>query len=360
MIPSEVLINVLQEGNKVRLHGIDGYTRKEAANLIGIKQLTQLDVDVSKYTNLACWMLENTTKTNILNQKEFSSSLLGTNFQPGEYEQEQVTDALAKTRIGKQTAEYVLDVLANGKSLNDLPIPKHKHENVRQACQNIVADLNNGSNRQKFVLEGFKKTLSKKLQYFSPAFFLQVITYSSRNRIEKLFNGEGKLSTPEIAMVQIATLMNDKKLLAFEAAVYEILKTIEDFRYERYVQIRKLSVLLTDTGDCDNFPLWLRFFDQDSRSQFPELELLSEVYENILKLNKLSADAIREAYREKCGANKRISIFDFAKAKKILDEKKFNMSEVHRKVQPKTDVANFHRSYKTWQQKWKKHEYWKD
>ncbi|MBD3821873.1 MAG: hypothetical protein IE914_06415 [Thiotrichales bacterium] len=348
---------ILEKGKKIRLNGLKGLSRKEVANAIGVRQLTQMDVATTRTMDIACWMLGTLNKSALEQHLELASVLIGANYTPGCMDSEHFDQLADKTRLSPNVKALVKRVLVDGLEtlkLTDEGVKYSQLEIVRQGCQTINLLHNRFTPSSAEQVRNFERKMSGRLKKIRPDFMIQVLIQCSANRIESMKNGKAVLTPPESALLNLATLIPEAELAKMEEAVADILTEIETFRYERYVQIRKLFPLIYED---EKLPLWFKIFDHDARAQFPPLDQLAKTYELLKPLFEKKADEIRKEFYKRAEEGKRIGIFDMAKTHKMVI-KGVSINNAHKRVQPETDLSIFKRSYQAWLDKWAYTPYW--
>jgi hypothetical protein len=357
MTPVKTINQILAKGQEIRQNGLKNLTRKAVANAIGVRQLTQMDVATTQTMDLACWMLGTLKKSELEQHMESASVLIGANYKPGTLTSEHFDELASKTRLSPNVKAMVKRVLVDGVEPLQLVDEGVKHPQiavVRQGCQTITLLGNQFALTTVQQVDQFTRKMTGRLERISPEFMIQILIQCSANRIENMKADTAVLTPPESALLNLATLIPESELAKLEEAVADILNEIETFRYERYVQIRKLFPLIY--GD-EKLPLWFKIFDHDARAQFPPLAQLAESYELLKPLFAKSADEIRKEFYKCAEEGKRIGIFDMAKTHKMV-EKGVNINDAHKRVQPETHLSIFKRSYQVWLEKWSYEPYW--
>ncbi|WP_127471923.1 hypothetical protein [Thiomicrorhabdus aquaedulcis] len=299
---AEKTINyILSEGTAVYECGLSSYSRVQLGRLLGLSQPKQFDRLLVQF-KLGCWML------GLLNEKALES---------------------------------------HSKFINQHVLVESKEEGGQLRTQPL------------FDVHAIIKKLEPRLKIVSPEFFIQLLNEASLDRMENMLKNEATLFPSELANLNLMTLIPLESFRSFEAAVAEMLQTIERFRFEYNVLIKSLSSLFVDDDHTEKSLFWLKFFDHDSRSRAPTLSELIMVYERVKVLNEMSSDAIRELLKSKRPEMQRVRVFEVGKIKRLMDKEGINLVDVHHRLGMHCDIAQLYRVYQKWVKEGVYVEYWK-
>ncbi|GAB6071564.1 hypothetical protein JCM30760_26620 [Thiomicrorhabdus hydrogeniphila] len=347
------------EAAKIHQEGVKGYSRIKTARLLGLSQLIQFDKQKTLRLDVGCWMLGQLNEKQIKKQDEFVNTYVLPVPLPGEVKDKGLLEeVLSESRITDAFKPVIIEILYEGKGVNEVGLSGVKKQNLMKILETTKAALLQKMGKN-YPASAFIQPLEGKLKCMSPWFFIQFITQSSGDKINRIAKTELFLDANEIATVHLATIMPREKLAIYESAVCEMLSHIERFRHEYDVLIKKMAPLLIESSTPMKPPLWISFFDHDSRARTPGLVDLTTVYNKARILSDLSADQIREKLKEVYGENSRVRINQFGETKRVMDKTGLSLSEIHKKLGFKSDVALFYRSFKKWEKDSSYTEYWR-
>jgi hypothetical protein len=350
---------IIADAGKVHANGAEGYTRAQTARLLGLNQMLQFDKQKTLRLDVGCWMLSQLSKAGLEAQENFINEFVLPQSTPGEAKDLDVLNStLDKSRVKDALRQIVIDVLHHGKSVKETGLTGIKKQNLQKVLEGIKADLNKSSGKS-YPISKLSFRLGDKLKEISPLFFIQFVTQSSKDRIERVLEGEAALEGNELATLYLATLLPKSKLGDFEAVVAAMLRGIERFKFDYYILIKKLSPILVEGSNPVKPPLWVQFFDHDSRAKAPRFTDLFAVYQKVQDLKKLSSEEIRKKLQEFHGKDSRIRVFQFGKVDKMVESGECTLSEAHKRINSTVDVGQFYRTYKKWQNEWSYIEYWR-
>ncbi len=351
---------IVADASKIHLEGVDGYTRAQTARLLGLNQMSQFDTQKTLRLDVGCWMLSQLSKSGLAELSHFINDYVLPHSEPGEVKDLALLEsALEKSRVSDALKKVVIDVLHHGKTVKEIGVTGVQKQNLQKVLEGVKFDLNESLGKA-YPVSKLSFRLGDRLKEISPSFFIRFITQSSKDRTERVLEGDASLEGNQLATLYLATLLPKSKLADFESVVLEMLKTVEKFRFDYYILIKKLSPILIEGSDPVKPPLWIQFFDHNARSKAPSLMELFSVYQEIEELKNLSSDEIRKKLHEIYGKDSRTRVFQFGKVAKMVDSKECTLSEAHKRINSTVDVGQFYRAYKKWQNEWSYIEYWRD
>ena len=187
--------------------------------------------------------------------------------------------------------------------------------------------------------------------------FLMFALGLSRKKMNGLLDGSISMTQPIIMQVFILNLIKESFIAKnIEKEVFDKLSYIEEFRYSRYIRIRKLSPFFIK-GTCKKQPLWIRFFDHSDTSLFPNYGKILTVYNLIKSLDGKTDKTIQKDFQSICGKGEKLNIFRFGEIKQLL-ETGISMADAKRKIHPELEATSFYNLYKRWSKNWVKTDYW--
>lgn len=354
----KLLTEISQAAEIVQVNGINDYSRVETARMLGLNQMTQFDKQKTLRLDLGCWFLAQLSKSQLEDQKNFVNTCLFPSFTPGEIENlVMLKELLDSSRIKQDYHLVIIGVLHEGKDLDDFGFKGTQKQNLIKALESIKSRFNETEGKG-YNIDRLLAKIDAKLDKLSPEFFIQLVTQSSKERVKGIVNGDKAMLPNELATVYAAGLMPESRMAVFERDVVNALQSVECYRYENYILIKKLSPVLVDIENPVKPPLWVRFFDHDVRSKAPLLKDLHKVSMGIEHISGKKASEVRAALDEIYGPNSRARIYPFSKTKEMVDGGA-SLFEAHRKLDPDVDVGQFYRAYEKWIKEWHYNEYWK-
>ncbi len=351
---------IIADASKIHLQGVDIYTRAQTARLLGLNQMSQFDTQKTLRLDVGCWMLSQLSKSGLAELSQFINEYVLPHSKPGEVKDLALLEsALSKSRVSDVLKKVVIDVLYHGKTLKEVGVTGVKKQNLQKVLEGVKFDLNEQLGRA-YPVSKLSFRLGSRLKEISSSFFIRFLTQSSQDRVIRVLEGDASLEGNQLATLYLATLLPKSKLGDFEAIVVEMLRTVEKFRFDYYILIKKLSPILIEGSDPVKPPLWIQFFDHNTRSKAPSLVELFTVYLEIEELKNLSSDEIREKLHDIYGKDSRTRVFQFGRVSKMVEGGECTLSEAHKRINSTVDVAQFYRAYKKWQNEWSYIEYWRD
>lgn len=330
-------------------------SKTDIALYLGIRKISQLDDRNYDRPLIALGLFKKLKQRQLQSHRDFCSSLLAINFKPGSLSEEDFNAALLQTKISKPVAEIAKKILVRGIDPNSFS--NQDKQKAIYSCQSLIIEARGGNkSHQDQVFNDLRIKLSLIDSSFNFNFLLGILTHTSHKQIQKVTDAKLTLGTMDLAFLSLLVNLDNQVFKSFIDSLESMLKTIEKFRYKRYLTIKSLEDFLPEVPIRS-----LKFFDQDDVSiAFPAYKDTLQVVETILSLGELKADEIRARFAEltkNTPVKRRFRVFDFYLAKKLLEQGK-NLREAQEKLQPNTDVANFYRAYKKWSSSWEYRKYW--
>ncbi len=127
-----------------------------------------------------------------------------------------------------------------------------------------------------FDVHAIIKKLEHRLKIVSPEFFIQFLNEASLDRMENMLKNEATLFPSELANLNLMTLIPLESFRSFEAAVAEMLQTIERFRFEAFADKAELDTLIADVREYDKTIKDLDFDDDDAVDNWTDNHPLSK------------------------------------------------------------------------------------
>lgn len=346
-------------GAKINSNGLENFSRYQTARLLGLSQISQFDNPKTLRLDIGCWMLGELSGELLISQQEFVDEYIFPLTEPGSVSDLDIlTDVVSSSRVNDQTKKIIIDHLHCGDSIDNAGLTAIQKQNLKKALENVGEKLK-VSLGQGFSIGKLLPRLQDRLKVLSPSMFIQILSEASLDRTERVLSGEVNLESNELATIYLATLIPTESLRHFEEIIAEMLGTIEQFRHDYYVLIKKLSPLIVEGSGPNNPPFWIRFFDHDKRAKAPSMTDLITVYQGVKDLSEKSSEEIKSELREHFGENSRVRVFELGKVSNLIKSKNISLSEAHRELKLTVDIAQFYRTYKAWEKESAYTEYWK-
>ncbi|MBN2864944.1 MAG: hypothetical protein JXK16_02945 [Thiotrichales bacterium] len=355
--PGKYILRLIEDGERVFKEGLPSLSRKQVANLVGVKQLTLFDRNPPKLTFIACGLLSRLTEKNLHKMVGFSDALHGKDYVPGCLSESQFLNLAKETRLGEETLGYARSILVGGLTLDSIGVPSPKRDKVLQGCAAIYSADPTVTERYTATFIDFLEA-DLGLTKITNRFLLQVLASTSKRYIDSLRSDSVRHHISIFFLARIIILSNKSDLIGIESDIYELLSTIESFKHRKNVFINRLYPFINPETGCNKAPPWVSFLDHSEMSETPSIPEMIQLYNLVKSLDKKPVDKVRAEYRAICGASKKMGIFDFQKAHDLITNEGLTIGAAHQRLQPETDGSIFNRSYKIWRSGHRYTPYW--
>jgi hypothetical protein len=352
---------VNQTAEQITGSGINGYTRFQTANMIGINKMVAFDKRQTRTFALALWMLSTLKEKQLQQHYDFiCKTVMRTPVVPGEidkdHHEEVVRIIKEEIRSNEEMAEKTIRFMIQGESLESQGITGAKKQNVTAKIQVVTFRLKQTIGEIPGITN-FVDALGSKLEIVNPEMMLALITQSAPSRI----NARNAWLTPhEVSLCQIAASMPGSHFKALELFYDQSLERIEAFRHEHFTLIRKVYPVLMGEQPGKDAPYAAKFFDHDEKAKAPSIDELAKLSSMVDEYDSLQPGLFREKLDEHYGDNKRIRYSALGRAKQLLDSGQVaSMYEAHERADKSMDKGQFYRLYKNWELKSKFKPYWR-
>lgn len=356
---------VLRQGDDTIAHGYKGYSRKETAELLGLRRMTQFNPDKNSILILAAWALSSLSKTEIrahqaFMEKHFFINLDFDNLPVIEDCSKTVMAQLSTPKKGKGASDkiksLVVGAICENKPLLGQGLTSSALEQARQSCKTVLTDtIGDVSCAFDNSISALQIKLDRKI---NSRVFLELALNASPIRIRECLEGQAVLYPNEIALINILSQLKTEVLWQLVEFFIEILSRIERFKCQNYIPVKNLAPFLKYKGVKNT--KFLSYFDRAEMVTPPEFLELVNLNALISEMKSLPTSKVNEILQGDSSKKPRKGtiLTPMSQLHDLVTNEGMTVYEAGKKCNIAGDKGNIYKAYQNWLNNWSLNNYW--